>query len=124
MNFFNNLVSSITNFMVKGGPVMIPIFGLSIIGLAIIIERSIIIKRKKGDLKNLILKIKPLIEEKKINEAIELCKSEKTSISRVAAAILENYDNTRDKLEIVADEIIISEIPKLERHIGFLGIIA
>ncbi|MBP7652370.1 MotA/TolQ/ExbB proton channel family protein, partial [Candidatus Dependentiae bacterium] len=47
-----------------------------------------------------------------------------TSISRIAAAILENYDNTRDKLEIVADEIIISEIPKLERHIGFLGIIA
>ena len=124
MNFITDLFASISNFMIKGGAVMIPIFGLSIIGLAIIIERIIVIRRKKGDLKAFMSKLKPRIEEGKISEASAICAAEKTCIARIASAILDNYGENREKLEIAADEAIITEIPKLERHIGFLGIIA
>jgi len=110
--------------MIKGGAVMIPIFALSVIGLAIIIERIIVIRRKKGDLKAFMSKLKPHIEQGNISEAYGICAAEKTCIARIASAILDNYGDNREKLEIAADEAIITEIPKLERHIGFLGIIA
>jgi len=126
MNGFIKLINSGYDFIVKGGPVMIPIFGLSIIGLAIAIERFRLIRKRKGNLKELLTVLKTKLEAGKRDEAIEYCKSQKTSIAKVAAALIESsgINSSRERLENAADEAIITEMPQLERHIGMLGIIA
>ncbi len=125
MDYLQSLSRQILDFFVKGGPVMYPIFILSVVGLAIAIERWKIIRKKKGNIKEFLKKIKPLLMENNISDAIDICKTENTSIAKVTRLILENEDITnRDSLEKAAENAIISEMPELERRIGILGIIA
>jgi len=113
------------DFFIKGGPVMYPIFILSVVGLAIALERWLLLKRRKGDIAKLINEIKPALEKRDLNEAVEICRTKQTSIARVAMAVIETGDGlSRENYEKSAEDSIVTEMPQLEKHVGILGIIS
>lgn len=119
-----NIVKDMLLFLNKGGPVMWPIILCSIIGLAIIIERLFLFKRIKTDPNDLYKSIVVSISKGNNQAAVEYCNKKNSPVAEVAKSILEGYKNNKDDIDKFVDESIVEEIPKLEKHVGILGIIA
>jgi len=60
-------------FIIKGGPVMFPIILGSILGLAIIIDRMLVLQRVKMDCEGFAQDIFRLIRRSDFNAALNLC---------------------------------------------------
>lgn len=115
----------------SGGPLMIVIFILSIMGLSVILERGVYFYRNEkhnGEL--LINHLENFIKNGEKQRAIDVCNHFKNTSAKVMKTILIEYksDNvtccTYDFLEEKARECALRELPKLERHMWMLGLAA
>lgn len=119
-----NILKTFYNFLEKGGPVMIPIVLCSIIGLAIIIERLRMLRKYYHNPDDIFNNVRNLIADENVQEAINYCNKIDSPISDVAEVLLEGYSQNQKQLDKMVDEVIVEEMPKLEKHVGVLGIIA
>ncbi|MGL5123067.1 MAG: MotA/TolQ/ExbB proton channel family protein [Fusobacteriaceae bacterium] len=113
----------------NGGPLMYFIVAMSVIGIAVIIERAIYFRtsESKSFIKIRIM-LKQHIEKKEIKEAVILLNSNKSSSSRVIKEILTFWYRTNTtnvvSLEEKAREAGLAQIPSLERNMWLLGLVA
>ncbi|MGL4308310.1 MotA/TolQ/ExbB proton channel family protein [Cetobacterium sp. SF1] len=111
----------------QGGPLVWILFGMSVIGSSIVLEKLLyLFKREKKYKKVFKQKIISLVANSQINEAIELSKNENNSIGRTVSAFLKRMNAQGDyhHFEQLAKEIEFQEVEGLERHLHILGIIA
>lgn len=111
------------NFIIKGGPVMIPIILGSILGLAIVLEK-ILIFRSLGTLESygFIQQIFRNLKTSKIKEALELC--EKNLYFPVAAVFkmgIERRSLSAERLETILEQAGNNQIQRLEKRLGALS---
>ena len=110
-------------FIVKGGPVMIPIIIGSIFGLAIVLERLWVF-RKISTINSyeFVQQIFRDIKSKKINAALELCDK---NIGHPVAAVfrvgLERRSLPRERLEKILEQDGNNQMEKLEKFLGALA---
>ena len=112
----------------NGGILMYFILAMSIIGLAVVIERFIYFKLSEKDSFNRINpELRQLIEKGSIKEAIVLL-NKKASAARVLKDILIQYykSNSKDPtmLEEKGKESAMVQIPLLEKHMWILSLVA
>lgn len=74
---------SIMDLTVKGGPLMIPIALLSVIGIYIFIERFIVINKASREDVNFMNNIRDFIHNGRLDSAQSLCRNNQTPIARM-----------------------------------------
>jgi biopolymer transport protein ExbB len=111
-------------FVIKGGPVMIPLVLCSVISLGIIVERCLSLRRNRILKYDVLQRIEELLRDRKIPEASTLCKRYPSSMTRILLAAILNHDKSRQEIKEIIEDAGRQEIPVLERYLTILGTIA
>ncbi|MDY6820083.1 MAG: MotA/TolQ/ExbB proton channel family protein [Deferribacterota bacterium] len=107
-----------------GGVIMYPIVFLSVLALAMFLERIIFLRPKRYVPKDFTDKLLKLLNEKSFDEAKILCDNNKSAISVIAKEILNNVDLPISRLLEVAEETGRTEGRRIEKYLPTLQIIA
>jgi len=112
------------NFIIKGGVFIYPIIICSIVSLTIFIERVLSLRRKKILPEAFLESIERLIKKENVSEALELCKNNNSSISRIFYAGIKNYGKRREAIKERIEEVGRREAVVLGRYVEALATIA
>lgn len=108
------------DFIIKGGPVMIPLLFCSIVAVAVGLERLWYFTKTKSDSSDLMEEVRASLEDGRPLEAIHFLKKQNGPVASVLAAGLAFSDREtgeiREKLAQVGQE----EVAKLERRLPVL----
>lgn len=113
-------------YLEAGGPLMWVLLIMSILSVAIILERTcFFFFRQKIHNKNFYSDIIKAVNENNIQGAIEICQREKNSIGYTVSEFLNRYDTKGDfyHFEQLIKEIEIDTLDSLEKRLHFLGLI-
>lgn len=104
----------------KGGITMYPIILLSVIALAVFLERLISLRKEKYVPKAFYEQLVGLLKKKNINEAVEVCIADKSALAKISETIITNTDLPLSRLLEVAEESGRSEAAKLDKFLPSL----
>lgn len=119
-----NLIPQGMMYFERGGFVMYLILFVSIVALAIAIERMYHFFRARSDHRKLLSDIKELLVEDFVYKAMARCDEDKGPVAHVLKAVLKNKDRDKDTVQDAIDAAALEEIPRLERRIAWLGALA
>jgi biopolymer transport protein ExbB len=111
-------------FIIKGGPVIVPLLLCSVISLSIIVERCLSLRRTRILRYDVLQRIEELLRDRKIPEASTLCKRYPSSMTRILLAAILNHDKSRPEIKEIIEDAGRQEVPVLERYLTILGTIA
>jgi biopolymer transport protein ExbB len=109
---------------VRGGPVMYLILACSVAGVAVFIERLWSLRRRHVIPHDFAARLVSLLDEGKWSEAQAACRENNSSLARVAAAAIKNRGKERTQIEAAMESAGKNESVRLDRYIGWLGLIA
>ncbi len=115
---------NLLDMFLKGGVVMWPILLCSIIGLAIIIDKYLIIRRARTNVPNFMIKIRGYLKKKDISGANQLCLEEKSPIANIIRKGLRKYKYGHTRVKEAIENAGRQEISKLEKGLPLLATIA
>lgn len=104
----------------KGGITMYPIILLSVIALAVFLERLISLRKEKYVPKAFYEQVVALLKKRNINEALSVCQTNKSALARVSETIISNTDLPLSRLLEVAEESGRNEALKLDKFLPSL----
>ena len=107
-----------------GGGIGYVLWGISILGVALIIEHFINVRREKLAPPDLIDEIETLFNEEQFQEALELCESEPNFLTNVLAAGLPKMEHGFDSMEQAAHDIAEEEAIKLHAKTSWLSLLS
>lgn len=108
----------------KGGPILIPIAILSVLAVFIFFERLFfVLKFRKLD-QNFMNQIRDFIKNGNVNAARSLCKNTSSPVARMIEKGLMRLGKPIREIEAAIENTGKLEIYRMERNLGFLGIIA
>ena len=114
----------VTSFR-AGGPFMYVILVVLIMGIAIMIERSIFIfGRNRIDNNAFVNRVLEFVQHNNIKSAIEFCSVSNAALPRITRAGLEEASNTSADIQNAFELAALAEIPKLEKRTPYLSTIA
>ena len=111
------------SLIIKGGPIMIPIILLSIVGLALILERFWTLWRIRLDIPNFSQEIFLYLERGHFQRALERCEKVRHPIADVFKLGILNRALKRDEIEKMMEREGDEQVQYLERYLGALLII-
>ena len=118
-------MQEILRFFVEGGWVMYLILLTMIVGIAIILERIVIIRYKNRiDTTTFINRLIELVKAGNANRAIEYCSMSDAALPKIARAGLTELRGTPAEIQNAMELAAMIEIPKIERRTGYLSMIA
>lgn len=112
------------SIFLKGGILMWPILLCSIIGLGIIIDRYIVIRKAKINVPAFMVRIRGYIKKKDISGAISYCMEEKSPVANVVRKGLKKYKLGHERVKESIENAGSQEISKLEKGLPVLASIA
>ncbi len=112
------------NWLNSGGPVMIPLFGLLFWALLLIVAKLFQYRRKHKTNKAFYDKVLELLNQNKLDEALGYARKNKGVVSKVVTTCLEHSKWNRSSAEKAVREILLDEIPQLDKHLATLAVIA
>lgn len=107
-------------FLLKGGPVMWPLFACAIIAVAVMIERFIVITRAGQDDESLVEQVRAQLKQGRVNEALKLCDDSSGPVGQLIASGIRNRDLNSDSIERSMEELALRETPVLYKRLGVL----
>lgn len=99
----------------KGGVLMYPILLLSVLSLAIFMERLYTLRKEKYIPSAFTKKLKELIGKAQFSDAVNLCDVQECAVGRVASQVLKNRTRPWDQVVSIAEEAGKQEADKLSR---------
>lgn len=108
----------------KGGVLMYPIIILSVLSLAIFLERLVTLRTERYAPKDFAEKVKNALKAKDTTEAISLCELNDSALGNVCGDILKNLDLPLQRLMETAEESGRYHADKLTRFLPSLQAIA
>lgn len=112
------------DFIEQGGWVMYAILSCSIVGLAVIIEKTLFYIYKKDNYYKFLIEVKEKISNKNIDSAIQLAKKKNTIIRKIAVQYLENINSIKTRREEILYQTGSDELNKYEAKLSVLSAIA
>lgn len=110
--------------MQKGGPVMWVILALSIVGLAVFLERLVYLHRAQVRVGEFLRGLANLVRDDRVEEVRKQCLATPGPVARVALSAVLARECPRAELRDIVQEAGQLEVPRLERHLSLLGGIA
>lgn len=109
----------------KGGPIVWPIVGILGFALLILMERILFFLRKRINADAFMHSLEPLIRRNRWEECRSLLEKRKGRlIPKVLLTALEFREQERTDMENALQEAILNEIPRIERFLSTLGMLA
>lgn len=112
------------DLVAKGGWVMIPIAFLFFATLYLIFERYFVIRSQTKTDANFIDNIRDLIAQGNIKSAESFAKNQRTAMGRVFEKAVGRIGSPIREIESTVETVGQIELSRLERNMGYLGIIA
>jgi biopolymer transport protein ExbB len=113
----------LVDYILKGGVVMIPILLLSIIGLALILERILALWRIRFNIPRFFREVSACLEDGQVQGALEQCKRTNHPIGKVFMVGILNRTLEPGEIEKRMERDGEEQIRHLERHLGGLIVI-
>jgi biopolymer transport protein ExbB len=110
----------------KGGPMMIPIGLCSLVALAVVIERLVVLRRKNIIPPKFLPELKKTLGDNGDNrdEALELCQENGSPIANVLAAGIKRLTEPVERLERQIQEAGQREVLKMRKFLRALAVVA
>ena len=110
--------------MQKGGPVMWVILAVSVLGVAVFLERLVFLHRSQIRVGEFLRGLANLVKDNRYDEARQQCLSTPGPVGRVALSAVLARECPRAELRDIVQEAGQLEVPRLERHLLLLNGIA
>lgn len=120
------VIGSVWDFIVKGGPVMIPIGACSLIALALIVERSFSLRRGHVIPRGFLDGLRSAMGKPpgNIRHALEYARVNPSPIARVLTAAIKRFHDSEESLSRHVQEAGEREAIKLRKYLRVLWVIA
>jgi biopolymer transport protein ExbB len=112
------------DIFLKGGIIMWFILLSSVIGLAVVIDRFIVLRRAKINVPAFMVRIRGFIKKKDISGAISYCMQEKSPVANIVRKGLKKYKYGHDRVKDAIENAGSQEISKLEKGLPVLASVA
>jgi len=112
------------DFIVKGGVVLWVIMALSVIGMAIIVERVLYFRSIRTDEEKLFQRVKASVEKGHFEEALSICDNNESPLSALIKVGIEYRSYPESAQKEILKDAAAQEVPRLERNVSTLGTIA
>jgi biopolymer transport protein ExbB len=119
----NDPYISLFELLTKGGIIMIPIFLLSVVTIFVFSEKVIYIAKNAKVRRGFSYQIVEEISKKQTDEAIQICRAN-NAVGRIFEDGLPLVGKPIKEIEAIMESSANVEIAQMERHTGYLGIIA
>ncbi|TDJ55442.1 MAG: MotA/TolQ/ExbB proton channel family protein [Ignavibacteria bacterium] len=116
MNFFE--------IFLKGGVVMWLILASSVIGLSVVFDRFLFLRKAKINVPAFMVRLRGLIKKKDISGAVSVCMEEKSPIANIVRKGLKKYKYGHDRVKDAIENAGTQEIIKLESGLSILATVA
>ncbi len=111
-------------YVVQGGPMMIPLLICSIVGLIFIIERIISYHRIKGDTAEIFSQIRESLLQSNLRRSIEVCESYDHPVATTLKSGLLRFGKRHEEIEKAMESVALHEVSKLEKSLWILATVA
>ena len=115
---------NLLEIFLKGGIIMWLILFSSIIGLAVVIDRFIVLRKARINIPAFLVRIRGFIKKKDISGAISHCMEEKSPVANVVRKGLKKYKFGHDRVKEAIENAGNQEISKLEKGLTILATVA
>ena len=116
--------TELLNFMNEGGPFMWVILFIWILGILISIERWFQFWRFDVDSEGLMVFVKRRVLLNKVKEGIEYCGRGKAIVAQVMKSGLQRANQNKDQIKDAMETKILFFLPKMEKRMGLLALMA
>jgi len=122
MEFLNTIL----RFFQNGGPFMYPIALVLFIGLAITIERWLVLTTAKTSNRKAFDQILPMLKRNDYHSVIKFGDSNDVPVARILAAGMARMGaaRRREDIEYAMEEGVLESLPRLERRTSYLAMLA
>ncbi len=110
-------------FLQKGGPLVWPILGCSVIALAVFLERLWFLRLSNVNPRSLMIELIELLRQKKESDAIILCKKHRAACSEIVLPLLRAKDRRRSTLKELLQDAVARQALLFERYVDVLSTI-
>jgi len=115
--------TSLADWIVQGGIMMIPIILGSIVALAIIIERVIYLRKVRIETQRFMDKITRVVGANRIMEALVICDNTTGPMPAIVKSAIALHDRSREEIRQAVEETASREVARLEKYLPALGTI-
>jgi biopolymer transport protein ExbB len=112
------------SIFLKGGVIMWPILLCSILGLTVIIDRYIVLRKARINIPAFMIRIRGMIKKKDISGAISYCMEEKSPVANIVRKGLRKYKLGHERVKEAIENAGRQEISKLEKGLHVLATVA
>ena len=108
-----------------GGPIVWPILLIFLLGGGIVVERTRYLRQRNCDVEGFMARVGDCLRQEDWTGCRDLCGREKNkSVPRVILTALDYREMSREDMENALQEAILNEVPRLERFLSTLGMLA
>jgi biopolymer transport protein ExbB len=105
----------------EGGILMVPIMLVSIVALAITLERFYTLRRASIDTREFMDTMRQVLRQNRLQEAIEICDETQGPIARIMKAGILRHNRSKEDIREAIEDAGHLEIPRLERYLSALA---
>jgi biopolymer transport protein ExbB len=121
---FQKLSVGVIEFLISGGPVMVPIALASVVGLAAFLERVFALRRGRVLPRHFAIEVESLMEQSRWGDLKTLCRKGDTAAARLVETALGARGESRAVIKERLEEVGRREGAELERTSQILGTVA
>lgn len=113
-------------FFQNGGPFMYPIGLVLLVGLALGIERWLVLSASKISNKRTFDKILPLLKKRDYAAIVNVARGSKAPVGRIVASGIARMQHStrRDDIEYAMEEGVLEAVPRLEKRTHYIATLA
>lgn len=108
----------------KGGFIMWLILATSVVGLAVVIDRFLVLRKARINVPAFMVRIRGFIKKKDISGAISYCMEEKSPVANIVRKGLKKYKYGHDRVKEAIENAGSQEISKLEKGLTILATVS
>jgi biopolymer transport protein ExbB len=116
-------MTHILDILSSGGPVMIPLGLLSLVAMAIVIERLWMLRASNYMKPTTVATLNELLAGGRFSQAVDYCRRNPGPYADLVATLVENRDAPYDELKQIMEDTARHRLYNLQRGLGALGTI-
>jgi len=109
------------SIFLRGGLIMWPILICSILGLGIIIDRFIVLRKAKINVPAFMVRIRGFLKKKDISGAVSYCMEENSPIANIIRKGLKKYNAGHERVKEAIENAGSQEVSKMEKGLSVLA---